>query len=731
MSSHAILEIALSLTVFLGIGYSTRESGERGLLRYAPNMLVGLLLFLYAVTTGFHQRLPSLFSRIDSGLIILLFLPAVCSLAENGVAVATSWKRAGIWLAAGLGMMAFSISSGYEIVLYNLSVSASGLAVVLFFGFSAFAFHGTRRILLILSASVWAMHNMVDSTAQVSGLILIMGILALFDSGMLRGAGRYSEFGFDSDDLVDAYAHPFLILDLSGKVVFANSEFLRLSGFTKEALKGKEAIGLFDFPDSRRPGAFKREASKEIRCRLKPAGGDDRQVLLTLSDVYRKGRKLQNLLCMITDEEEHDRMQARIKAESRRFASLYDTSRALSTSLEISDVLETIANAAEALTDSDTCTIFTLDRSRQMIRPLFSTEKEFKEQVMDFEFPVGKGLTGVVVQDGKPRIENWDDATVGAVLVPGTSEEEEESLLAVPLLARNEVIGALTLYKLRKEKFSEEQISTLTVFASQASAAIETSRLYMRLKESERIYKNSVNMAADSIFFVDAETGKIRDVNEMGLRTFGYRRSELVSMHIWEMCSRSHMQYGRRLWQKAISDGQGSLSEAICEARDESIIPVSINASRIEAGDVKFIQWVVRDTSEYKNLLDDMQFFRNLISDLGEPILVTEPLGIIRHFNSAFERFFSVKLRKVEGSTINALSVGHRNLAFLDSMRVRLKGNDHLTEEVDFRNEGGGIIRKLVSIIPSYDENSSVRYHIWFFSNPARGRVKETAQSLP
>ena len=446
--------------------------------------------------------------------------------------------------------------------------------------------------------------------------------------------------------------------------------------------------------------------------------------VLALSEIFSRGGKLRNLLCVISDEEEHEQMQARISAEARRFSSLYDTSRALSTSLEIRDVLETIATTAEGLTDSDTCTIFTLDRSNQMIRPIFSTEKEFKEQVMGFEFPVGKGLTGLVVQDGKPRIENWDEGSGGAVLIPGTSEEDEESLLSVPLLARNEVIGALTLYKLKKKKFDDEQISTLTVFASQASAAIESSRLYMRLKESERIYKNSMNMAADSVFFVDTETGKINDVNEMGLRTFGYRRSELASMHIWELSSRSHMQYSRRLWQKAVSDGQGSLSETVLETRDESVIPVSINASRIEAGDVKFVQWVVRDITEYKNLMGDMRFFRNLVSDLDEPILVTEPLGVVGYFNSAFEEFFTIKLRKAEGSTINALSIGNRNLALLDSMRSGTQGDEYISEEVEFHSESGEAITKIVSIIPSFDKGSNLRYHIWLFS-PAIGRRRE------
>lgn len=730
MSAHVFLELILGLTVFLGITYRIRKSKETRFGHYAPDILIGILLIFNAASSSVQPGSYVLFTEFESGLIITIFLPLACSLAVNRRDRSRLSGKPVLWLSSGLVVLAFHLLSSHELLTYSFDVRFSVLAVLLLLGLSVFTFHGPERALLLLCASTWVLHQVVGSAAAVSGLMLIMGSVSFLRSGLLRGGGKFREFGFDSDDLIEACPKPFLVLDLSGRVVVANDEFLRISGFKIGDLIDREAIDLFDFQNNQRQHSLKHDVSKEIRCRLKRADGSSRQVLLTLTEILKRGRRLENLLCLITDEEEHELMKARIKAEARRFSSLYETSRALSTSLEIEDVLEAIATAAETLTDSDTCTIFTLDRSAHMIRPLFSTEKEFKEQVMDFEFSVGKGLTGIVVQDGKPRIENWDDGSGGAVLVPGTSEEEEESLLSVPLLARNEVIGALTLYKLRKKRFSDEQISTLTVFASQASAAIETSRLYMRLKESERIYKNSVNLAADNIFFIDVETGKIKDANEMALKIFGYQRSELASMRIWELCPKSHMQYARRLWQKAASDGQGSLSETVCEVKDESFIPVSINASRIEAGDVKFIQWVVRDISEYRNLLDNMQFFRNLVSDLAEPILVTEPTGVISYFNEAFEKFFSVELRNAEGSTINALSVGNRDLALLDSMRARLKGKEHIAEEIEFRREKSAGIRKVVSIIPIYHKASNVKYYIWLFSPPVGRPIKETVRAV-
>jgi len=114
--------------------------------------------------------------------------------------------------------------------------------------------------------------------------------------------------------------------------------------------------------------------------------------------------------------------------------------------LKLHDVLKAISRAAENLTQADSCTVFSLDHAKQVIRPIYSSEEAFNAEIMNFELPVGQGLTGAVVQDGKLRIQNFDDDIQLARHVPGTTDEEE-SLLSVPLVSKDIVIGALTLYK--------------------------------------------------------------------------------------------------------------------------------------------------------------------------------------------------------------------------------------------------------------------------------------------
>lgn len=719
MSSFGILEIFVGLAVFLGVLTSGRNRRIENSGRYAPDILVGLFLIFQAVTIDFQYLYLDTVSLFHPGMLILLFLPYACYLANNIDRIRNRKLLSNFWFASAIILSFFYLLSVNDDHLSNVPGLAFDFAVSLFLAASLMRFYGFHRLLLSFAALIWVFHHANAPQALTSGLSLVMGSLVFFRTGFLSRAQTFRDFDFESDDLINAFKNPFLILNLSGKVVFASDGILALSGYERSELAKKEAIDVFEMPSNWRLKLDPSGDTRRIRCHLICRDGEKHPVLLTLNEICRKSKVVKNLLCVINDEREYETMEVKIKAEARRFAGLYDTSVALSASLEMKNVLEAIGTAAETLTDSDTCTIFSLDHARQVINPIYSTEEIFSDEVMNFEFPVGQGLTGAVVRDGTPRIQNWDDDTEIAVLIPGTADVDE-SLLSVPLLAKNVVIGALTLYKINKKKFCEEQISTLTVFASQASSAIETSRLYMKLKESEKVYRSSVDLAGDSIFFVDSETGKITDANETGIRTFKYSRSELVAKHVWELHPQPQMQVARQLWQSAVTDGRGMLAEIEYEAKNGTLIPASINASKIATGDINFIQWIARDISEYKNTIGKIGFFHRILSGLGQPLLITDTAGITCFFNISFRSFFSLEDSAAEGMSIKSLAIRCPSLAILESVWNGLKGKSSFTRDLIFNPGQNNQITLALSVLPYYDECNNLTHYVWIFSPSAK-----------
>jgi GAF domain-containing protein len=101
------------------------------------------------------------------------------------------------------------------------------------------------------------------------------------------------------------------------------------------------------------------------------------------------------------------------------------------------------------------------------------------------------GIVGFVTSEGKPRIAL--DTSTDAVYFDNPDLPDTRSEMALPLIASNQVIGALDVQSLESNAFSQEDISTLTTLADQVSIAIQNAQLFEEtrhaLAQSQALYQ--------------------------------------------------------------------------------------------------------------------------------------------------------------------------------------------------------------------------------------------------
>ena len=99
--------------------------------------------------------------------------------------------------------------------------------------------------------------------------------------------------------------------------------------------------------------------------------------------------------------------------------------------------------------------------------------------VLELEVRPGEDVPGYVFASGEPAVFRDIHEDMGG-LPAAAAASGLRSLIAVPLLARGHSIGVLIAFSEDVAAFSDEDVSLLRTFASQAALAVDTARMYSR-----------------------------------------------------------------------------------------------------------------------------------------------------------------------------------------------------------------------------------------------------------
>ena len=168
-----------------------------------------------------------------------------------------------------------------------------------------------------------------------------------------------------------------------------------------------------------------------------------------------------------------DPINARI--EPADFAYLMRMTDALNTTLDLKTLLSRISELVRALIPYRIFAIFLLNDRTNELRMRFQIGHT--PQVERERFPVGKGVVGQVALTRQPVLLN--DVSQADYYISANPDVRSE--LAVPLIAKNRLIGVLDLESEKPDFFRPEHLHVLTLTASRIAQAIENARLYARV----------------------------------------------------------------------------------------------------------------------------------------------------------------------------------------------------------------------------------------------------------
>ena len=195
---------------------------------------------------------------------------------------------------------------------------------------------------------------------------------------------------------------------------------------------------------------------------------------------------------------ENVRLFRELEARTRELAqsvgelrALGEVGQAVSSTLDLQTVLSTIVRYAVQLSRSDAGVVYEYDEAAEefYLKASHLMEADVVKALQATPVRPGQGATGrsatlrAPVQ--LPDILNEQEFT-GTKIRPKFAQLGYRSVLAVPLLREERIMGALTVWRKQEGSFSAEVVQLLQTFATQSALAIQNARLFREIEDKSR-----------------------------------------------------------------------------------------------------------------------------------------------------------------------------------------------------------------------------------------------------
>ena len=208
--------------------------------------------------------------------------------------------------------------------------------------------------------------------------------------------------------------------------------------------------------------------------------------------------------------------------------NLLEVSAAISSELELDNLIRLIMNKASSITQADRGSLFLLDEEEQVLWTKYA--KGLDDTVI--RVPIGKGIVGMVAENREPYIVNnaYENPFFDSSADKKTGYKTK-SILSVPILSpTKKLLGVLQVINKREGEFSMQDLWILNGFAAQTSIAIENAKLFDEVKGMKNYLDDLVQNLSNGIVTVDKE-GIIKTVNRSFCQMLDIRAEDFLGKH--------------------------------------------------------------------------------------------------------------------------------------------------------------------------------------------------------
>jgi PAS domain S-box-containing protein len=416
---------------------------------------------------------------------------------------------------------------------------------------------------------------------------------------------------------------------------------------------------------------------------------------------------------MVSDATRREEALDRGRREAETFVEIQAD---LAETLEPGALLQKIARHARLLCRSDLVYIAPFDPRAGFAR-VVALLGERTAALHRLRIEPGRGLAGRVLTTRRPVRATLDEETrLRDGLSDPAAAEDLASILAVPMILEQEMIGLIYVANRTPVPFTDHDEAVLLRLAVPAALAVRNARLVSELGQerdliavrsrelarSEAQLRGIVQAASDAILTVDRR-GKITSVNRAAERMFGYAAPDVLARDLAMLVPAA---------LETPADGEGGAAaspdprgEREGLRRDGSRFPVEVSVSVVRTEHDHFFAVVVRDITERKRAYETQLRLASIVESSDDAIIGWSPDLRVTSWNPGAERIYGYAATEIVGQHFSKL-VPPAQAAEVEGFVERLRRGEHIRAVETVRTtKDGRLIDVSLTISAARDES--------------------------
>jgi diguanylate cyclase (GGDEF)-like protein/PAS domain S-box-containing protein len=340
--------------------------------------------------------------------------------------------------------------------------------------------------------------------------------------------------------------------------------------------------------------------------------------------------------------------------------------RIISSTLDIEAIHEHFAEEVKKLIPFDRIAINTINFEDKTVTIAYVTGIDVKDRLKGATIPLVGTLAGEVVRTRKSMVIQAEDPKKVTGRFPGllvSFQAGIRSLMAIPLISKDEVVGALHFHSMEPNAYREKDLRLAEEVGNQIAGAIANAGLFIKhkraeeaLRQSEEKYRTILESIEEGYYEVDL-AGNFTFFNDSICRLLGYSEEELMGMNNRQYTDQGNAKSLYKAFNQVYrtgKPGRGFDWEIIRRDGTKRYVETSVSLRKDSSGNPIGFRGIIRDITDRKRFEEILRQERETFFS----ILQNEPYGALLIDIDKTFLYINPEFTAITGYTIKDVSTG-------------------------------------------------------------------------